>query len=871
MATLSELLVKISGDSSGFVSSIGSANDALKKAFANVDNQTAGFRRLGDEMAAVGRNLTLAVTAPMVGFGIATLQAAGQMEQASTAFKTLMGSTDAAAKHMAELRKFALETPFQFTELVDASRRMQALGFSAAEVVPRLRTIGNAVSALGLGADGINRVVLALGQMRAKGTAQAEEMRQLAEAGIPAWDALAKRLGVTIPQAMKLVEERAVSSRVAIEAVLSSMDQKFGGGMEAQAKTLLGLWSNVKDAINFTFADIGNVLAPSAKRIIKEFIQPTLDGMKDLAKRFSEMSPTTQNMILGFAGIVTIAPPVILALGGITKAAASLAAVVSASSFVSALRFFTSPVGLAVGGAIAVAATGKLAWDEYMKSLDATKKAAYGLAAVNIEVASGVAKVATAQKDANKGQDDYEAGIQKLIKTKQRDMDLGVATVQRLKALGEEYDAAKVFVENYYYTNEKNRIALQQVSQVLLGVRQNVSLATEAWMAQLPSLEKTLAAVNAIMDSAERIKSLPDAPISITQYAPAPAIPANDPGTLAMKAYSDAIENTVEKLKTLRDAQAIAANAGDDSAWLRITEEIYRLEPAVDTSTGGMKEYAKAIEETTTKLDDLYQALGIAAQAGNAAAYEKIKTSINSIEGKKVSRAMQEVSTIFNDLGRNIADCIVNFKGFGEMGVKVAKEVASTFLRLLIQGAMGSLYKLITGTTSSLGTLTSIFKGGGAAADAVKTATGVVGDVGKSASNTVGSLASKATGSITGIVGAVGSAVSAVSGIIGNFQMKGMNKSLDVLVRHTLQLVMQGEAMSAFLRPQLGQIHDRLVEMLRMFNGTGGSAPSAVAIGGGGTVNFTVQLGAGYYGTDAALIDLTTRIFDLARRMGLKP
>jgi hypothetical protein len=39
-----------------------------------------------------------------------------------------------------------------------------------------------------------------------------------------------------------------------------------------------------------------------------------------------------------------------------------------------------------------------------------------------------------------------------------------------------------------------------------------------------------------------------------------------------------------------------------------------------------------------------------------------------------------------------------------------------------------------------------------------------------------------------GTIGAVSAAVGAVSSIIGNFQQYGMNKSLDVLVNHTLRI-----------------------------------------------------------------------------------
>jgi tape measure domain-containing protein len=48
-----------------------------------------------------------------------------------------------------------------------------------------MTAIGDAVAGVGGGADAIDRVSLAIGQMQAKGRVQSEELLQLAEAGVP--------------------------------------------------------------------------------------------------------------------------------------------------------------------------------------------------------------------------------------------------------------------------------------------------------------------------------------------------------------------------------------------------------------------------------------------------------------------------------------------------------------------------------------------------------------------------------------------------------------------------------------------------------------------------------------------------------------
>lgn len=117
------------------------------------------------------------------------------MEQAQIGFTTMLKSAEDAQAFLREMMNFAARTPFEFPDLLEASRRMMAYGFAANDVLPMLQAVGDATAALGLGAEGIDRIILALGQMRAKGKVTGEEMRQLTEAGIPAWEILAEAMG----------------------------------------------------------------------------------------------------------------------------------------------------------------------------------------------------------------------------------------------------------------------------------------------------------------------------------------------------------------------------------------------------------------------------------------------------------------------------------------------------------------------------------------------------------------------------------------------------------------------------------------------------------------------------------------------------
>ena len=181
-------------------------------------------------------------------FGVKT---AGSFEQTSIALKTMLGSQDAATDFINQLSDFAQQTPFNFSGLVQTSERMMAMGFGVKDVIPDLTAIGNAASALGTGQDGIDHIVVALGQMRQSAHLNATDMMQLVNANIPAWQYLADAAHKSIAQVRKDAESGKIDPAQASDVILKGLanDPKYKGMMDAQSKTLFGMWSNMQDAV----------------------------------------------------------------------------------------------------------------------------------------------------------------------------------------------------------------------------------------------------------------------------------------------------------------------------------------------------------------------------------------------------------------------------------------------------------------------------------------------------------------------------------------------------------------------------------------------------------------------------------------------
>lgn len=295
--TAAQLMVKVSADTRD-------AERGMKQVQQQAKGLGGALGGIGKLAAGVFTGLS-AVTIAKAAFGAAKTAVVdfnAAMEQSAIAWKTMLGSAEASEAMLGKLQQFAKETPFDFPELEQASRRLLAMGFGAEEVIPLMTDLGNAASALGLGTEGVNRLGLALGQMRAKTKVSGEEMRQLTEAGVPAWEILAQAVGKSIPEVMKLASEGKIAASTFIQAFQTFSQQNYGGMMEAQSQTFKGAMSNIRDALTqgaaSAFQPLFAKLSEGAQRIadfvssarFDEFVSKVralVSGALDLIERLS--------------------------------------------------------------------------------------------------------------------------------------------------------------------------------------------------------------------------------------------------------------------------------------------------------------------------------------------------------------------------------------------------------------------------------------------------------------------------------------------------------------------------------------------------------------------------------------------------------
>lgn len=334
------MYVNITSDDAKFSQGIKAARQQLEGLKGRMEAAEKSSKALAKGMAAIGAALMAA--------GLKSIKMAGDLEQTRIAFTTMLGSAEKADAFIRDLYAFAAKTPFDFEGLAGASRNLMAFGFQAEQIIPMMESIGNAVSGLGGGAAEIDRVVRALGQMQAKGKLASQEMMQLTELGIPAWDMLAEKMGMTTAQIMDQVSKGAVSSAEAIEAVLQGMNERFPNMMEKQSETLLGIWSNLEDNIAQIFTRIGEDLIETfgLKGKLKTVVESLdhlseLIGEEGLSGALDQMSIVAKTAIVAIAGALTAALiPAFVTLGtAIWAAMAPLLPFMAIGAAVAALAY----------------------------------------------------------------------------------------------------------------------------------------------------------------------------------------------------------------------------------------------------------------------------------------------------------------------------------------------------------------------------------------------------------------------------------------------------------------------------------------------------------------------------------------------------
>ncbi len=177
-----------------------------------------------------------------------------ELEYAKMVYSNLFGNTDLAQEFINVLKDFAAVTPFSFKQSEEAAKRLLAYGIESKNVMFMMQGVLSAATVQGTDAI-IEPISRAMGQIYTKGRLMNEEMRQLAEAGIPVYEILQEKLNLTAEE-LRNLGRTAIPASTALNALVEGINERFGTTLESASSTTQGIISNIVDNSTMLFAGI---------------------------------------------------------------------------------------------------------------------------------------------------------------------------------------------------------------------------------------------------------------------------------------------------------------------------------------------------------------------------------------------------------------------------------------------------------------------------------------------------------------------------------------------------------------------------------------------------------------------------------------
>lgn len=218
-------------------------------------------KSIDDVISNIQNSMNIAIGGWSIGkFVNQLMQVRGQFQQTEMAFRTMLQSEEKADALMKQLIRTAAITPFGVEDVTEGAKQLLAFNVAAEDVNKTLIGLGDVAAGMGLN---LKDLVMLYGTTIAKGKMDTMDLYQFLNRGIPIADEIAKVMGLDVTNAIKEVQKQIKAGKVTSDVFIQAMQSmtaegsKFGGLMEAQSKTITGQISNIEDAIEQMFNDLG--------------------------------------------------------------------------------------------------------------------------------------------------------------------------------------------------------------------------------------------------------------------------------------------------------------------------------------------------------------------------------------------------------------------------------------------------------------------------------------------------------------------------------------------------------------------------------------------------------------------------------------
>ena len=208
------------------------------------------------------------------------------MESYLTNFKVMLGSEEAAATKLSEIRKMAAATPFSLSDLTEGTQTLLQFGIAADDTTGVLQRLGD----ISLGNAGkLQTLTRAYGKMSSAQKVTLENVNMMIDAGFNPLNQICDATGESMSDLYKRISDGKVSFselEAAVEAATSQGGQFYNGMLEA-SQTFSGRMSTLKDNVSALTGELtSGLFAALGDLVVKlnEVVVSFLDSDEKMAQ-----------------------------------------------------------------------------------------------------------------------------------------------------------------------------------------------------------------------------------------------------------------------------------------------------------------------------------------------------------------------------------------------------------------------------------------------------------------------------------------------------------------------------------------------------------------------------------------------------------
>lgn len=208
------------------------------------------------------------------------------MESYLTNFKVMLGSEEAAATKLSEIRKMAASTPFSLDDLTSGTQTLLQFGIAADDTTGVLQRLGD----ISLGnAEKLQTLTRAYGKMSSAQKVTLENVNMMIDAGFNPLNQICDATGESMSDLYKRISDGKVSFselEAAVEAATSQGGQFYNGMLEA-SQTFSGRMSTLKDNVSALTGELtSGLFAALGDLVVKlnEAVVSFLDSDEKMAR-----------------------------------------------------------------------------------------------------------------------------------------------------------------------------------------------------------------------------------------------------------------------------------------------------------------------------------------------------------------------------------------------------------------------------------------------------------------------------------------------------------------------------------------------------------------------------------------------------------